>query len=155
MPRPAALIGVIAAAAFLGVVGYGYVAAIDGAPSGTRPGAADVLARGKVIYGAECASCHGAELQGQPNWRTANPDGTLPAPPHDATGHTWHHPDQVLFKITRDGGAAGAPPGFKSAMPAFGGKLADADIWAVLSYIKSRWPTEIQRRHTDMSRLAG
>lgn len=155
MQKPAVLLGAIAVVAFVGVIGYGYLTAIGGGPSGTRPDDADVVARGQSIYNAECASCHGADLHGQPNWRTQNPDGTLPAPPHDASGHTWHHPDKLLFNITRDGGAAGAPPGFKSAMPAFGGKLADADIWAVLSYIKSRWPAEIQRRHTDMSRQSG
>ena len=29
-------------------------------------------------------------------------------------------------------------------MPAFGGRLGDADIWAVLAFIKSTWPPEIR-----------
>jgi mono/diheme cytochrome c family protein len=34
-------------------------------------------------------------------------------------------------------------------MPAFGDKLSDDDIWAVLAYIKSRWPTEIRRAQQE------
>jgi mono/diheme cytochrome c family protein len=105
------------------------------------------VAQGEALYRAQCASCHGAKLEGQPNWRKQLPDGTLPAPPHDASGHTWHHADPLLFKITKDGGQAGAPPGFRSNMPAFGDKLSDAEIWAVLAFIKSRWPPEVQQRH--------
>ena len=75
----------------------------------------------------------------------------LPAPPHDETGHTWHHPDEMLFGIVRDGIAAYAPPGYDSDMPAFGGVLSDAEIRAVLAYIKSEWPEEIRRRHAAIS----
>jgi mono/diheme cytochrome c family protein len=66
----------------------------------------------------------------------------MPAPPHDATGHTWHHPDSALFGITKEGLSPGkyAPRGYQSDMPAFGGVLTDEEIWAVLAYIKSTWP---------------
>lgn len=66
------------------------------------------------------------------------------APPHDASGHTWHHADDLLFDITRFGGQALAPAGFKSTMPSFGHQLDDAKIWAVLAFIKSRWPAGIR-----------
>jgi mono/diheme cytochrome c family protein len=82
------------------------------------------------------------------------PNGRLPAPPHDASGHTWHHPDKVLFEITRDGIAAHAPKGYESDMPAFGPKLSDIEIWAVLAYIKSRWPAEIRERQARLSQQA-
>ena len=110
------------------------------------PRDAQQVALGKGVYGQQCAACHGANLEGQPNWRQKNPDGTLPAPPHDATGHTWHHGDQFLFDITKQGGAAKAPPGFKSAMPGFEAALDDTRIWAVLAYIKSRWPETVLAR---------
>lgn len=109
------------------------------------------VASGKVLYAEQCASCHGTRLEGQTNWQSRKADGRLPAPPHDATGHTWHHPDEDLFKITRQGIAAFAPPGYSSDMPAFGGKLSDADIWAVLAFIKSSWPEDVRRRHAAMS----
>lgn len=104
------------------------------------------VARGAVVYVAQCASCHGAKLEGQPNWRTRKPDGRLPAPPHNETGHTWHHPDAILFAITRDGTAAHAPAGYLTDMPGFGHVLTDDEIWSVLAYIKSRWPKHINAR---------
>ena len=60
----------------------------------STPEAADI-AQGEDLYREYCAACHGADLEGQPDWRSAGPDGVLPAPPHDETGHTWHHPDGV------------------------------------------------------------
>jgi hypothetical protein len=59
------------------------------------------LALGDKLYVQHCASCHGANLEGQPDWRKRLPNGRFPAPPHDATGHTWHHPDEVLFAVTK------------------------------------------------------
>lgn len=47
-----------------------------------------LVALGEVLYQQQCAACHGPDLEGQPNWRLRNDDGTLPAPPHDITGHT-------------------------------------------------------------------
>jgi len=103
-----------------------------------------LVAEGELLYEQQCAACHGINLEGQPNWRQRNDDGTLPAPPHDATGHTWHHPDQMLFDITKYGTTAFVGEGYKSTMIGFGDKLEDEEIWAVLSYIKSRWPKKIQ-----------
>lgn len=94
--------------------------------------------KGRRIYLAECASCHGANLEGQANWRQRLPSGKLPAPPHDASGHTWHHTDQVLFDITKKGPAAYSS-GYQTDMPAFADKLTDEDIAAVLGFIKSSW----------------
>ena len=104
------------------------------------------VARGKTIYAAKCAACHGPNLEGQPNWRERRPDGRLPAPPHDATGHTWEHPDQVLFEVTKFGFAAKAPPSYQTDMPAFKGQMSDSEIWDVLAYIKSTWPDRLRRK---------
>jgi mono/diheme cytochrome c family protein len=66
------------------------------------------------------------------------------APPHDASGHTWHHPDDMLFEITKWGTDAVVPGPNKSNMPGFSETLGDEDVWAVLAYIKSRWPQELR-----------
>jgi len=113
---------------------------------GADPMNAKLVTRGHEVYSLHCAACHGPKLEGQPNWRVRKPDGTLPAPPHDASGHTWHHDDKLLFDYTKLGGQALMPEGVKSAMPGFKELLSDADIWAVLSFIKSRWPEEIRQR---------
>ena len=97
------------------------------------------VSTGQTLYQQHCATCHGANLEGQPNWKQPLPTGGLPAPPHNDTGHTWHHPDQLLFRITKTGGQTVAGSGFKSNMPAFQDVLSDADIWAVLAFIKSTW----------------
>ena len=112
----------------------------------------EVLALGERLYGEHCASCHGVELEGQPGWQRPLPDGGLPAPPHDPDGHTWHHPDRLLFEITKFGGQALAPPEFRSNMPAFGQTLSDREIWAVLAFIKSHWPEEIRARQAEITR---
>jgi len=109
------------------------------------------LALGEKLYAQQCASCHGANLEGQPDWRKRLPNGRFPAPPHDASGHTWHHPDEVLFAITKHGLVPPyAPAGYESDMPAFGGKLADREIRAVLAYIESRWSPEVRKQRAEM-----
>ncbi len=106
------------------------------------------IAAGEKIYVTHCAACHGANLEGQPNWTTRRDTGRLPAPPHDETGHTWHHPSTQLFALTKHGLVPpNAPAGYQSDMPAFKDVLSDADIWAVLAYIKSRWPAHVRDRH--------
>ena len=106
-----------------------------------------VLATGQKVYAQHCAACHGAKLEGQPRWRERDAGGRLPAPPHDASGHTWHHPDEVLFRITKFGVAKAANlKDHPSSMPAYEGVLTDAEIVAVLSWIKSTWPAGIREK---------
>lgn len=81
----------------------------------------------------------------------------MPAPPHDESGHTWHHPDQLLFAIVKGGLVPPyAPAAYESDMPAFAGKLSDEQIWAVLAYIKSHWHSpqllEARRQMTQGTR---
>ena len=143
------------AALAIGTLGVGVLASNFGAASGlgADPDNAAQVVRGKQIYAARCAACHGAKLEGQQNWRERRPDGKLPAPPHDASGHTWHHPDDQLFLITKHGTAAIAGPDYKTDMREFGSLLSDDDILATLAYIKSTWPADIQARHKRMNEL--
>ncbi len=114
-----------------------------------------MVQRGKLLYKRFCSLCHGKKLQGQPDWRTRKADGKLPAPPHDDSGHTWHHPDSVLFAITKYGLVPpNAPEGYQSDMPGWEGTLEDSDIWAVLAYIKSTWPKDILLQQQEINRLS-
>lgn len=138
---------VLAGAAAL-TVGWGTPAQ---AQTVLMPSDPDVVALGQTIYGENCASCHGVNLEGQPNWRAPGPDGRLPAPPHDATGHTWHHDGDTLFQLTKYGtGALIGGPDYENNMPIYEGVLTDDEIIAVLSYIKSTWPQDIRERHDAM-----
>jgi mono/diheme cytochrome c family protein len=114
-----------------------------------------VIEAGSRIYAESCAACHGARLEGQPDWRSRNAAGRLPAPPHDETGHTWHHPMKVLFEITKYGVGRFAGPGYLSDMPAFEGRLSDDEIPTVLLYIRAQWPAEIRRVHAEIERKSG
>ncbi|MEL6588257.1 MAG: cytochrome c [Pseudomonadota bacterium] len=112
------------------------------------PSDPDVVALGQTVYAGHCASCHGATLEGQPHWRMPGPDGRLPAPPHDASGHTWHHDGDTLFRLTKYGTAAlVGDPTYENNMPIYEGVLTDDEIIAVLSYIKSMWPQDIRDHH--------
>ena len=116
---------------------------IDGVRTALRADNLVVVQSGEKIYHAHCAACHGADLEGQPDWRSRDANGLLPAPPHDASGHTWHHADDLLFELTKFGPAAViADPDYKTAMPSYQNVLSDEDIIAVLSFIKHTWPEE-------------
>jgi len=117
-----------------------------------RPDDPQVLRVGARLYAQQCAACHGARSEGQPSWRVRGPDGLLPAPPHDASGHTWHHPDEQLFAITKQGLAQlNNQPDYRTAMPIYDGVLSDNEIVAVLSWIKAQWPPEIRQRHDEIN----
>jgi mono/diheme cytochrome c family protein len=98
------------------------------------------LSRGEAIYAEACASCHGTTLEGQANWQSARADGRLRAPPHDASGHTWHHSDRLLLEIMRRGTAAVVGGGYASDMPGFGDIYTDEELRDVLAWIKTHWP---------------
>ncbi|MFN3261212.1 MAG: c-type cytochrome [Pikeienuella sp.] len=129
---PAVAIAGVAGAAFLAIRG---------------PAAPDVT-RGASLYAEHCASCHGAGLEGEAEWRNPNPDGSLRAPPHDDSGHTWHHGDRLLFDYVRLGGAETLRRmdvgGVVSGMPAFGDILSDAEIRDVLAFIRASWSPEMR-----------
>lgn len=119
-----------------------------------RPDDPQLVAEGARVYAEHCASCHGPRLEGQADWQQRRADGRLPAPPHDESGHSWHHPDALLFALTKQGPAALVGQDYQSDMPAYEGVLSDAEILAVLSYIKSRWPEEVRRRHDAINAAA-
>ncbi|HSW16252.1 MAG TPA: cytochrome c [Ramlibacter sp.] len=138
-----------------GVLLAGCKASAPASPHALRADDGAVVAAGRKVYETNCAACHGARLEGQPRWRERDASGRLPAPPHDATGHTWHHPDEVLFNITKYGVARAAKlKDYDSAMPAYEGVLRDEDIVAVLSFIKAQWPPQARRQQEEVNAAA-
>jgi mono/diheme cytochrome c family protein len=91
------------------------------------------LALGERVYRAHCQICHGADGYGNGPAAT----GMYPPPTdfvvHFASGHT--HPDgRLYYWITH--GIAG------TAMPAFGGRLSDAESWHVVNFLRTFTPTD-------------
>jgi len=93
------------------------------------------VAHGEALYDRYCAKCHGVNLEGAPNWKQPRADGSFPPPPHDGSGHTWHHSDALLLSIVANGG----DPAYNSNMPAFQDRLTPEDVAAVLEFLKSKW----------------
>jgi mono/diheme cytochrome c family protein len=143
-----AALALAGAAALGGIRFIGNDGSADGAMSEAE------IAAGEQLYQANCAACHGADGQGQPNWRERRADGRLPAPPMNGDGHTWHHPDGQLFAMVKHGIEAMAPEGYKSDMQGFGDRLSDAEIRQVLAYIKSTWPEDKLARQQEITRRA-
>jgi len=113
------------------------------AAAAVNPSDQQQVALGQEVYTAQCASCHGENLEGEENWQQPGEGGLLKAPPHDETGHTWHHSDENLIDSIKRGGARLGTELGASAMPAYENVLTDEEIVAVLAYIKSAWPAEI------------
>ncbi|MBB45890.1 MAG: cytochrome C [Rhodospirillaceae bacterium] len=109
----------------------------------------DLLNSGEKIYRTHCAVCHGINLEGQKGWNIKDGQNNILAPPHDETGHTWHHSDKDLFYITKYGGAGKV--GVASAMPGYEQILSDKKIISVLSFIKSTWPVQIRLQHDQIN----
>ena len=134
------------------VLGIAYVIYIiqieDQEPGLLEATGPEVIELGQRVYAGNCAGCHGANLEGEPgfDWRRKKADGTFPAPPHDETGHTWHHADTLLFAYTTNGGQVFLGDTGVSGMPPFADILTFQEIEAVLVYIKSSWPESIRER---------
>ena len=136
----AATLAVLAlGAAFLGGCGD---SSVQDARESAGGDSSQALARGRDLFASNCAACHGAGGEGQPDWHISKPDGTLPAPPLNGDGHTWHHADGFLYRVVDEGGKFQEDPrlpDFKSAMPAFGDRLGRHEIVAILTYVKTLW----------------
>jgi mono/diheme cytochrome c family protein len=101
--------------------------------------------KGFKVYQKNCASCHGSEGQGAPNWQQAAPDGKYPPPPLNGTGHAWHHPYAALVRTIKHGTIT-----IGGNMPGWSGKLADDEIAAVITWFQSRWPDELYQAWSRM-----
>lgn len=104
-----------------------------------------LLAMGRQVYQDNCVRCHGAHAEGDANWRKRDAQGNFPPPPLNGSGHTWHHPTQVLKTVIEDGSLDG-----KGNMPAWRGKLTSMEIDAVVAWFQSLWPQHVYDAWLDM-----
>lgn len=157
MRKPYLIASLISVAAIAG--GAAFVAQAKVTPV-SQPAKVDLVA-GEALYQENCAACHGVDLEGQPNWQSGDENGRPLAPPHDRTGHTWHHGDTLLFNYTTLGGKAALElqgVDFDSAMPGFAELMTEQQIWDTLAFIKSTWPErmkEVQASRSEIELLRG
>lgn len=107
------------------------------APPRPKPDFNTVI-QGAKLFRQNCASCHGPLGQGTPNWNRPDARGKYPPPPLNGTGHTWHHSTRILKDIINNGTAR-----LGGNMPAWKDKLSDAEVDAILEWIKAQWPDNI------------
>ena len=93
------------------------------------------IQRGRQLFVQNCATCHGNDAQGAPNWTRPDANGKAQAPPLNGTGHAWHHPKQALTTTIKYGTAR-----LGGSMPAWKDKLSDQDINDVIAWFQSQWP---------------
>lgn len=133
-------------------------AAGAGVAASPRPGASSaavassLAVEGRSIYPSACASCHGAYGAGARDWQHPDRDGEMPAPPHDASGHTWRHSDAMLYRLVEQGWRDPFNKTERLTMPAFKDELAPKQIVAVISYLKTLWSPDERKFQADESR---
>jgi mono/diheme cytochrome c family protein len=99
-----------------------------------KSGAAAAFAHGKTVYEMNCGICHGVDGLGKP--------GQYPP----LAGSEWVKAKGVQrlthIPLTGLNGPVminGQPMSFSAGMPAMGAALSDADLAAVLTYIRGAW----------------
>lgn len=98
---------------------------------------------GSALFEKNCAVCHGKAAAGlTKNWKKPLADGSYPAPPLNGKAHAWHHSPKVLLKSINEGGEK-----IGGQMPAFKDKLTQAEKQAILDYLFSLWPPNIQNKY--------
>lgn len=134
---------VASAAAYMALTAAAPVAIPYDSPRHVRAGAA--------VYAEHCAACHGAQLEGQPDWQNPDDEGYMPAPPQDGSGHTHDHPDVILFNTVKFGPETTVCTDRQSRMGGYADILSDDQIRSVLAYIKSSWPEDLIRKHNRVN----
>jgi mono/diheme cytochrome c family protein len=89
---------------------------------------ADAAAKGKLIYDANCASCHGDTGKGD-----GSAGASLNPKPADLKD-TKEDPDALVYYRIAEGGMK---PPHNSAMPAWKDQLKEEEMWQLVTYIRS------------------
>ena len=100
---------------------------------------------GADLFKKHCAPCHGNDAAGQdPSQPSGGYDAEMNriAPALNGTGHSWHHPPELIYEYIEKGSIDETSP-----MPSFGSILKGDDIKAIIAHINSLWPDEIIERY--------
>ena len=135
-----------------GIALSGAAAALHAADNALPPLDRELVEAGRSVYAKHCASCHGVRAEGAPNWEQPDAQGELPAPPHDASGHTWKHSDAMLYRIVMQGWRDPFNKTGRLTMPGFSGVLSPKEARAVITCLKTLWTPEQRRFQTEESR---
>jgi len=122
------------------------IALLTGCSSGDKEKSLESnIVLGENVFNQNCVSCHGSKGRGlAENWKVKDENGNFPAPPLNGTAHTWHHsPSQLLYTINKGGVDMGGQ------MPGFEGRLNEEEKQALIDYIYSLWPSEIQSKYDE------
>ena len=99
---------------------------------------------GQVTFEQNCVSCHGKDGEGiVKDWKKRQADGSYPAPPVNGSAHSWHHSPKTLLSTINNGGAK-----LGGQMPAFKDQLSEEEKQALLDYMYSLWPKDIQAKYS-------
>lgn len=105
------------------------------------------VALGRTLYRQQCSYCHGTDREGHEDWRPTTPIASGLSPALDERSPIVDRSDRQIFEWIKYGGQPFLPSGTRSQMPAFEFNLTEAQIWAVVAYLKNRWPDEVLARH--------
>lgn len=100
----------------------------------------DVVNYGAELFQQNCAVCHGVNAEGTKEWKKTDANGNYPPPPLDGSAHAWHHSIPQLARSIKEGGIK-----LGGVMPAFGDKLSDQEVLAVIAFFQSKWPDKVYK----------
>ncbi len=101
---------------------------------GDLPPAQPAARRGKVLFEANCQTCHGYRGMGETLVWDERANSLAPA--LDDSAHAWHHTDEQLVATILDGLPQGS-----GRMVGWRGKLSTDQAHDIVSYLKTLWGT--------------
>ncbi len=100
----------------------------------------DIVDYGDSLFQQNCAVCHGVNAEGTKEWKKTDENGNYPPPPLDGSAHAWHHSIPQLVRSIKEGGIK-----LGGVMPAFGDKLSNEEVLAMIAFFQSKWSDEVYK----------
>ena len=100
----------------------------------------DIVNYGDSLFQQNCAVCHGVNAEGTKEWKKRDENGNYPPPPLDGSAHAWHHSIPQLVRSIKEGGIK-----LGGVMPAFGDKLSNEEVLAMIAFFQSKWSDEVYK----------